>query len=354
MRALSFVLLFMLAASPASAQDIELRPIDRATVRVVGVHGVQTAATGEREPRRRRVYADTVFGHGSGVAIAPRLVLTARHVVWGGAAWAVMLPGQNRPIAARPIFVDLELDLAFLQTAEDLPDHVELPAVRSLRMSEPVSTSGYPLDLREPNPAAVSGEVSRVTRDGLLHLAMPVNPGNSGGPVVDAQGRVIAVISQRGLPQAGVSGLAIAVPLPMILASRGRIPDRPVRFPAHAGALAEAIGLLASLDASTLPDSRARIEALLGRLEGYGQLPPEHQMIFAALGWNMVIASMLRHEDDEGQVERSVLRAVEPTYRAAVALARRALARAPHLRRSFAAVRLISIGRSAPFREAED
>src|SRR5690606_11726971 len=44
-----------------------------------------------------------------------------------------------------------------------------------------------------------------------------VNPGNSGGPVIDAQGRLLGIICRRGEPRAGVVGIAYIEPLRFIL-----------------------------------------------------------------------------------------------------------------------------------------
>ena len=237
-----------------------------------------------------------------------------------------------------------------MQTAEDLPHHIELPEEHSLTMSERVSASGYPLDLREPNPAAVSGEVSRVTRDGLLHLSMTVNPGNSGGPIIDSEGRLIGILSMRGRPERGVSGLAIAVPLRFVRAAREAVPDRPFRFESYAGDLARTVELLAALNDEMLAERSGEIAALAGRLSGHDRMIAEHQLIFAALAWNTVIAILERQRAASASQLRGEARArAEALYRRATDLARRALAEAPHVRRRFPAARLIARGRTAPF-----
>lgn len=340
----------LLVAAPAAAQEVQLRPIDRATVRVITVQGLATASGEGDRTGVRRVGANPAIGHGSGVAVGPRLVLTARHVVWGGSAWAVVPPGESRPVPAQPVYVDLEHDVAFVRTSVDLPHHVDLPEVRPLTMSERVSASGYPLDLREPNPAAVSGEVSRVTRDGRLHLSMNVNPGNSGGPVVDAQGQVIAIVSARGRLDRGVEGLTIAEPLRFLREAREHVPEEAPRFAPYASDLARTVGLLAVLDDELLWDRRAEIGQLIGRVPPNASLSPEHGLIFAGLAWNTVIAVMERENAASARQLRGASRQLAgPLYQTAVRLARHALQEAPHVRRRFPAARVISIGRTAPF-----
>lgn len=346
------LLLVLLASWPASAwaQDaVQLRPIDRATVRVIGVAGIAPVAGPGRTTGVRRVGADASMGHGSGVALGPRLVLTARHVVWGMNAWAVVPPGESAPIPARPVYVDLEHDIAFVAVEQDLPHHIDLPEVRALTMGEDVSVSGYPLDLREPSPAASSGEVSRVTRDGLLHLTMTVNPGNSGGPVIDAAGRLLGILSMRGRPEAGVEGLAIAVPLTPIRVARTHVPDRTVRFRPYERDLARAIALLASLSEEGLAEHRGEVHRLVTGAQTH-PLTPEHRLIFAALAWNTVLNVM---EAERARVIEAVpshlRRQLATLYQAAVSMSRAALTEAPHVRRSFSAARAMALGRLSPF-----
>ncbi|MFK7984827.1 MAG: S1C family serine protease [Sandaracinaceae bacterium] len=336
--------------SPASAQDIQLRPIDRATLRVIGVSGMEIATGPGRRTRTRRVSANPSMGHGSGVAIGPRLILTARHVVWSMHAYAVVPPGGDDPIPARLVYVDLDADVAFLLVDRDLPHHITLHEARTLRMSEPVSVSGYPLDMREPNPAASSGEVSRIARDGLLHLTLSANPGNSGGPVVDAAGHLIGIVSMRGRPEAGVEGLVIAVPVGMVLAAHAQIPEAAPRFEAHERDLARGISLLAALTDDRLHEARTEVTAIMARARVATTLTAEHALIFSALGWNTTLAVL----EAEGASELSQLQGQAGTdavtmHAAAALLAQNALHHAPHVRRRYGAARAISLGRVAPF-----
>lgn len=348
---LATMLLVGLLAAPAAAQEgVQLRPIDEATVRVIGLSGISATAGPGRTTGVRRVGVDPSMGHGSGVAISPRLVLTARHVVWGMSTWAVVPPGESAPIAARPVYVDLEHDVAFVEVERDLPHHIDLPGVRALRMNESVSVSGYPLDMREPNPAAASGEVSRITRDGLLHLTMTVNPGNSGGPVIDGDGRLIGIISMRGRPERGIEGLTIAVPLSAILRARGHVPTRHVTFRTYEHDLARAVALLSALSEEALSERRGEIRALVQRAVAHSDLSPEHRLVFAALAWNTVLTVMESEQAVSADHLSPAARAdAGPLYRAAVDQARSALREAPHVRRRFPGARPIALGRTAPF-----
>ncbi|HJL17441.1 MAG TPA: serine protease [Sandaracinaceae bacterium LLY-WYZ-13_1] len=340
-----------LLASPAAAQSelVNLRPIDRATVRIVSLHGLGISVGPGRTTRVPRVAAEPRSRHGSGVALGPRLVLTARHVVWGAEAWVVFAPGESTPIVARPVYVDPDQDLAFLAVDQPLEHHVPLPTQRRLTLSEGVSVSGYPLDVREPIPAAASGEVSRVTRNGELHLTMTVNPGHSGGPVIDAQGHVVGILSARGRLEQGVEGLAVAVPVTAIREAHGRIPGERPRFGATDRDVAHAIAWLANVEDRPLVDDRAAIDALVRRAVGWEQIDADRDAFVAGLAWNTLLELL----EERGA---SSIRELEPADRAtgealrsgAQRLARRALSHGPHVRHRFPIVRAISLGRIQP------
>lgn len=349
MRASLVLLALLSAAAPAAAQSIQLRPIDQATVRVIGLSGIDALAGRGRRTGVQRVGVEPVMGHGSGVAIGPRLVMTARHVVYGMTAWAVVPPGEEAPIAARPVYVDLASDVAFVAVDRDLPHYIALPEDRTLAMGEHVSVSGYPLDLREPNPAAASGEVSRVTRDGLLHLTITINPGHSGGPVIDDEGRLIGIVSMRGRPERGVEGLAIAVPLAALRRAFAAVPDTSQRFQSYEPDLARALGLLAVLSDELLDQRRAEVQGIIERAAA-ARLDPDHQVVFAALAWNTLLSLMETEGAAMGAELTGGPRAVaNALYHHAVAMARAAAREAPYLRRRFPGVRPIAIGRTAPF-----
>src|SRR5262249_18927924 len=117
----------------------------------------------------------------------------------------------ERSIAAHLYRADAERDLAILSIeAKDLPRPLDLTDHPHLTEAMPVELLGSPfgeeLGLRR-NPAVNIGKatVTRVRRDHANQPAMvqfegEIHPGNSGGPVVDSQGRLIgiAVMKLRG------------------------------------------------------------------------------------------------------------------------------------------------------------
>jgi S1-C subfamily serine protease len=154
-------------------------------------------------------------GQGSGVILAADgFVLTNAHVAAGGGALRVRLPGA-RVVSATLVGADARTDLAVLRAeAADLPP---LPlAERRLRVGEVVVAIGNPLGFERSvslgvvsalhrNLGAPRGEVL----EGLVQTDAAVNPGNSGGPLLDARGSVVGVTTAM-LPWA--SGIGFAIP----------------------------------------------------------------------------------------------------------------------------------------------
>jgi CBS domain-containing protein len=339
-------------AGPARAQPevVNLRPVDRATVRIISLRGVAASATRGERTRTRRVVGQPLATHGSGVVVGPRLVLTARHVIWGAEAWAVVLPASSEPRAALPVYVDPEHDVAFLVVDGTLPERLALPGdARTLTLSEEVSASGYPLDLREYTPAAVSGQVSRVTRRGQLQLSMTVNPGHSGGPVIDARGRLVGIISARGRLDRGVEGLAIAVPLPIIRAAHERIPEAAPAFTQEHRDIAAGIGWVTGVGDDELLEHREAVQRVLQRASTWTTVDADRDAVLAALAWNLLVKYLeARSAEAVSDVAADERPAAELLHRVATQLARRALRTGPHVRRRFPVLRAISIGRVVP------
>jgi S1-C subfamily serine protease len=156
----------------------------------------EEATVARARPSTVQVVAGNVAG--SGVVIAAEgKVLTAGHVVQGS-SFASVLAGDRHFIAS-VVAVDAQADLALLR----LPDGAGLPALE-WAPDEPLPGSnvialGYPL----PGVYGLGGEpiVSRgsVVRplelDGVRYIRTdaPLNPGNSGGPLVDLCGRLVGI-----------------------------------------------------------------------------------------------------------------------------------------------------------------
>jgi S1-C subfamily serine protease len=155
-------------------------------------------------------------GEGSAVVIAPDgYLLTNSHVVHGGGRIEVgFTSGSTAP--ARVVGHDPHTDLAVVRVEADGLAHARLAGNKPLQVGQLVIAIGNPLGFQSTVSTGVVSALGRGLRgrDGRLmenivqHTA-PLNPGNSGGPLVDAHRRVV------GLNTAMIQhaqGLSFAVP----------------------------------------------------------------------------------------------------------------------------------------------
>ncbi len=153
-------------------------------------------------------------GQGSGVVLAQDgFVLTNAHVAGGGGPLRVRLPGA-RAVRGELVGADERTDLAVVRAdAGDLP---ALPlSARRLRVGEVVVAIGNPLGFERSVSTGVVSALHRNLRaprdgllEGLVQTDAAVNPGNSGGPLVDASGAVVGITTAM-LPWANGIGFAI-------------------------------------------------------------------------------------------------------------------------------------------------
>ncbi|SHJ00971.1 Trypsin-like peptidase domain-containing protein [Roseomonas rosea] len=134
---------------------------------------------------------------GTGFLVAPERVMTNQHVVDGCARITLRAPSGYRFNAVAPVQANRELDLAVLHvpglTGPTLPFRAEAP-----RRGEDVITYGHPLaGVLSADPKLTRGEVSGLggfrgdpTR---LQFSAPLQPGNSGGPLLDMRARVVGI-----------------------------------------------------------------------------------------------------------------------------------------------------------------
>lgn len=181
-----------------------------------------------------KVQTDRGKGTGSGFVMASdtesALIVTNRHVAAPKALGevtgiqVVFHSGQKdleRTLNATVLVTDPDQDLAVLQVkGKDLPKPLDVTTEVELTETMPVYSLGFPLgealSLTKGNPALTIGKasVSSLPQDKngnvtLIQLDGNLNPGNSGGPVVDSKGRLIGVATARARDSQGI-GLAIS------------------------------------------------------------------------------------------------------------------------------------------------
>jgi S1-C subfamily serine protease len=134
--------------------------------------------------------------YGAGVAIdRSGLILTNLHVVDGAKAVTVT-PFGAEPIGAEVLDTDRELDLALLRLSSPLANAAVLGRSDALAVGDEVMAVGSP---RKMYFSVSRGMVSFPNRflDGVEYIQtdLPINVGNSGGPLVDDQGNVVGIVS---------------------------------------------------------------------------------------------------------------------------------------------------------------
>ncbi len=174
----------------------------------------------EVTPAVVRISTKTVAG--SGVIIDPAgILLTSAHIVDDNEVVSVLV-GEKGPLIGTVFRVDPARDLALVKLPPDIYPSAELDTRGELSLGAPVYALGYPLNMGGP-ATVTAGVVSRYFDEPslgrrILQTDAAINLGNSGGPILDKEGRVIGITTSilGDYPARPTTGISFAVSIATI------------------------------------------------------------------------------------------------------------------------------------------
>ena len=174
-------------------QDLDMTPTGRISDELLALLKAAAAA-------RQKAPAEPVSS-GSGFLVSrDGGVVTNHHVVDGCAKVTVIYAGTSHDAAVRA--VDADDDLALLEALPDTGEATTFSESPRASLGEAVTVAGYPLHgLLSKELNVTSGNVSALAGLGddakRLQITAPVQPGNSGGPLLDGAGNVVGVVVSK-------------------------------------------------------------------------------------------------------------------------------------------------------------
>jgi serine protease Do len=188
-----------MAAPPGAMGKPETVPPGPPAPAPVAAPGHAAAGGGAGAPPQLRPNPHARASSGTGFVVAPDRVLTNQHVV-NGCNRVLIRTADGRILAATPpARVDVQRDLALLAVPGNPGPALPFRGDQAVRRGEAVVTYGFPLaGLLSSGPTLTTGEISALSgfadHQGRFQISAPVQPGNSGGPLLDRQGNVVGVV----------------------------------------------------------------------------------------------------------------------------------------------------------------
>jgi S1-C subfamily serine protease len=137
-------------------------------------------------------------GSGSGAVISPAgHIVTAAHVIKGATYLEIVTPAGTFP--AKVLNNDEQNDVALLKVDQAFDSHIRVGRSSDVRLGQSVATIGFPnIGIQGHSPKVTQGMISSdngVQNDiRMWQISVPIQPGNSGGPLLDEHGKLIGVV----------------------------------------------------------------------------------------------------------------------------------------------------------------
>jgi serine protease Do len=219
---LTMAMLYSIQQNTQQMGSVELMRSELGKINITQSNLIRKINSTANAPKKER---PANYG-GTGFALtANGYVLTNLHVIKDAESITVV-DNNGNSYKARVIRTDSQYDLAILKIADDnftplsnLPYRLKQNGVA---MGDEVYTLGFPKDDAVFNQGYVSSKTGYNGDSTQYQVSIPVNPGNSGGPLLDQHGNIIGVISGR---QSQVDGATFAVKAKYIQETLNTIPN---------------------------------------------------------------------------------------------------------------------------------
>ena len=160
-----------------------------------------------QDARDRSPLPSTVAG--TGFFVNPKTVITCLHVVDGRkTVYSILADGRKIPMQI--VAKDEAIDIAVLSAETDVQSHALPLSEKSAKIADHVFTTGFPMtDILGGDPKYTDGAISSLSGIGndrhVYQISVPIQPGNSGGPLISTSGAVV------GVTAAGLNAMKVLI-----------------------------------------------------------------------------------------------------------------------------------------------
>ncbi|MBX3444332.1 MAG: Do family serine endopeptidase [Planctomyces sp.] len=166
-----------------------------------------------------RRYVPPQVGNGSGVIIGDGIVLTNAHVVSSADEVTVELH-DGRRIRASSWATDPRRDIAIVKVEADNLSVARLGDSDAMQIGDWVLALGNPFNVGVSVTQGIVSATGRATRinelESYIQTDAAVNPGNSGGPLINLKGEVVGINTAISTNSGGYDGVSFAIPVNMV------------------------------------------------------------------------------------------------------------------------------------------